>query len=132
MAINLGVLAGRVDFNKILGDGARLGGAGFRGESQHSPIINRDAFELWGNAQDFNKNSGAGLGDKLAVSPTSLLGWQRLGALPRGIEAGSCSVPPRWSCRVLKQGGPMRQLGMIVFQDFPSQGTSCTVSPGLP
>ena len=47
--------------------------AKFRGESQCLPIINRDAFELWGNAQDFNENSGSGNSDQLATEPVSLL-----------------------------------------------------------
>lgn len=37
------------------------------------PVINRDAFELRGNAQDFNENSGAGSSDQW--QPVSLLGW---------------------------------------------------------
>lgn len=47
--------------------------ADFRGESQCLPIINWDAFELWGNAQDFNENSGSGNSDQLATRPVSLL-----------------------------------------------------------
>lgn len=39
------------------------------------PVINRDAFQLWGNAQDFNENSEAGSSDQLAAKPVSLLGW---------------------------------------------------------
>lgn len=49
--------------------------ADFRGESQHLPVINLDAFELRGNAQDFNENSGAGSSDQLATKPVSPLGW---------------------------------------------------------
>lgn len=47
--------------------------ADFRRESQCLPIINWDAFELWGNVQDFNENSGSGNSDQLATRPVSLL-----------------------------------------------------------
>lgn len=47
--------------------------ADFRRESQSLPIINWDAFELWGNVQDFNENSGSGNSDQLATRPVSLL-----------------------------------------------------------
>lgn len=39
------------------------------------PVINRDTFERWGNAQDFNENLGAGSSVQLAAKPVSLLGW---------------------------------------------------------